>query len=252
MTEGRSRFTGPSLARRGRRRTLAAALCGILLASVGASADAGGCADVALVLAVDTSGSIDAAEFGLQVQGFAAAFRNPAVVAALAGAGVVDVGAVFWGDPRHPHVMPFRRIVAGEGAAAFAEAFAAEARRTRGDTGLGPGIEVALDLVEAGSPCAGRTIVNLSGDGRASEGRYGEGVVVVAAARARAEAAGVTINGLAILDVEPDLAEYYRDKVVTGPGAFVMEVATHADFAAAIARKLAREIAPPMLATLIP
>ncbi len=213
---------------------------------------AAGCPDLALILAVDTSGSIDISEFRLQVRGFAAAFRDPAVVAALKTAGVVDVGAVFWGDPLYPHAMPLQRIVRGAGAEALAARLEAEARPAGGETGLGAGLLAALDMIEAGAVCAGRKVVNLSGDGRASGGRFGEGPVVVASARARADAAGVTINGLAISDVEPDLADYYRAEVATGPGAFVMEVATHADFAAAIARKLAREIAPAMVATRTP
>ena len=44
------------------------------------------CADLALVLAIDASGSIDAAEFALQQQGYAAAFRAPHVQSALAAA----------------------------------------------------------------------------------------------------------------------------------------------------------------------
>ncbi len=163
---------------------------------------------------------------------------------------MVDVGAVFWGDPLYPRVLAFRRVAWGAGAAELAAAIEAEARQARGDTRLGAGIEEALDLLDAGSPCAGRAIVNLSGDGRARNGRFGDDAGEVAAARARADSAGVTINALAILDVEPDLADYYREEVATGPGAFVMEVATHEDFAAAITRKLAREIAPAMLARL--
>ncbi len=210
------------------------------------------CADLALVLAVDTSGSIDAREFALQVQGITAAFRDPSVVAALALAGAVDVGAVFWGDPLYPHVMPFRRVASGAGAAELTAALEAEARWVRGDTGLGPGIEVALDLLEAEAPCAGRKIINLSGDGRASVGRYGDGYAGVVDARSRAEAAGVTINGLAITNDAPDLAAYYRAMVATGPGAFVMEITRQEDFATAIAAKLVREIAPPVLAEFTP
>jgi hypothetical protein len=55
-------------------------------------------------------------------------------------------------------------------------------------------------------------------------------------------AAGVTINGLAVLNEEPDLLEHYEAEVIGGPGAFAMSCADYADFADAIARKLFREI----------
>jgi hypothetical protein len=62
--------------------------------------------------------------------------------------------------------------------------------------------------------------------------------------RAQAEAAGITINALTISDEERDLAEYYRTEVITGDGAFVMDIDTHADYAVALRRKLIREVAP--------
>ena len=48
------------------------------------------CADLSLVLAIDSSGSIDDNEFGIQTVGYAAAFQNLGVKRALAAAGVVD------------------------------------------------------------------------------------------------------------------------------------------------------------------
>ena len=52
----------------------------------------------------------------------------------------------------------------------------------------------------------------------------------------------MTVNGLAILTDEPDLESYYREEVISGPGAFTMAVATYEDFAEAMRRKLIREI----------
>ena len=46
------------------------------------------------------------------------------------------------------------------------------------------------------------------------------------------------------------LAAYYADTVVTGPDAFVMEVADFSGFGEAIVRKLAREIRPALVASL--
>lgn len=63
------------------------------------------CPDLALVLAIDASGSIDARDFTLQQAGYAAAFTNPEVLDAMAGAGMVDVAVVFWGDETLLHKL---------------------------------------------------------------------------------------------------------------------------------------------------
>ena len=89
-------------------------------------------------------------------------------------------------------------------------------------------------------------------DGRASNGPSRHGDRILASARAAAADAGVTINALAIADAEPGLAAYYAETVVTGPDAFVMEIADFAGFGEAIVRKLAREIRPALVASLLP
>ena len=73
---------------------------------------------------------------------------------------------------------------------------------------------------------------------------------MLAAARSPAADVGVTINALAIADAEPGLAAYYAETVVTGPDAFVIEIADFAGFGEAIVRKLAREIRPALVVTL--
>ena len=56
-------------------------------------------------------------------------------------------------------------------------------------------------------------------------------------------AAGVTINGLPILTIEPDLDQHYQNDVIGGEGAFMIMVKTDTDFADAILKKLIAEIA---------
>jgi Protein of unknown function (DUF1194) len=48
--------------------------------------------------------------------------------------------------------------------------------------------------------------------------------------------AGVTVNGL-VIGGEPGLAVYYRERVVAGPGSFVVEARAPADVADAMLRK---------------
>jgi hypothetical protein len=221
----------------------------LLLGSGGfpSSGAAFSCPDLALVLAIDGSGSINDRDFALQQAGYAAAFADRSVVAALAGAGVVDVAVVLWGDEEMaPQVMPWHRIGAAEDAVRLAADLARMPRRVTGDTGIGSGLWMALDLLAEG--CAVRRIVNVSGDGRESHGAGRSQRVSLAAARERAAAMGVTINGLAITVDAPDLDGWYRDRVITGPDAFVMTANSFEAFGAAIIRKLAREIALPMMA----
>ncbi len=52
------------------------------------------------------------------------------------------------------------------------------------------------------------------------------------------------INGLPILIDTYNLDRYYRDKVISGPGAFLEIANDYGDFARAFLRKLRREITP--------
>lgn len=207
------------------------------------------CPDLALVLAIDGSGSINDRDFALQQTGYAAAFTDRQVLDALAGAGVVDVAVVLWGDDEMaPQILPWRRVASEADAAGLAADIAGMPRRVTGDTGIGSGLWTALDLLEAGASCATRQIINVSGDGKESHGPRLRHHVPLGVARDRAEAMGVTINGLAITVEGTDLEGWYRDRVIAGPDAFVMTAQSFDAFGAAIIRKLAREIALPMVA----
>jgi len=74
-------------------------VCAIVLCLAATPNVAGAvCADLSLVLAIDSSGSIDAGEFALQTIGYAAAFESATVKRALGSAGIVDVAVVYWAD----------------------------------------------------------------------------------------------------------------------------------------------------------
>ncbi|MGL4238812.1 DUF1194 domain-containing protein [Tabrizicola sp.] len=209
------------------------------------------CADLALVLAIDGSGSIDAGEFQLQQLGYSAAFTNDEVLAAFSAAGIVDVAVVIWGDSEMaPQIIPWQRITTTEDAFRMASLIASTPREVTGDTGIGRGISTALDLLQASQACAIRQIINVSGDGVESAGPHPRYHVPLEYARTRAEELGVTVNGLAIAQKGSDLDAWYRDEVIVGPGSFVMTVESFETFGDAIAQKLAREIALPTLAGL--
>jgi hypothetical protein len=113
-------------------------------------------------------------------------------------------------------------------------------RAAVGGTGIGAGIAAAIRKLDRNGFSAPRQVVDVSGDGRETPAR--ETVVLIPMANAMAWARGVTVNGLAILNDDADLATWYRDNVIAGRGAFVITAADYQDFADAIRKKLLREI----------
>lgn len=210
-----------------------------------------GCADVALVLAIDASGSISPQDFSVQQHGYVQAFRHPAVQRALRAAGVVDVAVVMWGDTEMmPQILSWQRLETPADAEMLAARIDRIPRIATGNTGIGRGLWAALDLLDAHGACALRQIINVSGDGYESMSPRPRLHVSLHAARARAGAMGVTVNALAIETEVADLGQWYAERVIVGPGAFVMRVQGFDTFAMAIAEKLEREIGPPELAAL--
>jgi hypothetical protein len=241
----------PLVARNGMRRNalslLATVAAGVLSPTPSISHTR--CADVALVLAIDASGSVKDDEFALQQQGYAEAFRSPHVLAALLNAGIVDIGSVIFSGSEHDlQVLPMMRVFGGVGAEELARRLEEMQRPLPGNTGIGIAIMAAISLLEAPEACAHRRLINLSGDGPESMAPRTRTPVSTAAARQRAEDLGITINALAIRNDVPDLDEWYRTRLITGPGAFVIHVQGFESFAETIVEKLVREIGPPQLA----
>ncbi len=220
-----------------------------LTTSVSAAAS---CPDLTLVLAIDSSSSIDADEFVMETEGYAQAFRNPGVLQALSDAGTVDVAVVFWaGLARSTYIMPWIRITSEADALAVSDWFLAATRKFNGDTEIGNGLRTALDLIDHHETCGLRRVVDVSGDGRAELGSSrGPPRMTLKNARARADGGGVTVNGLAIANEEPTLGQYYREELITGPGCFSMEVSSFNDFGTAIVEKLKRELRSELVASL--
>ncbi|MDW8315011.1 MAG: DUF1194 domain-containing protein [Rhodovarius sp.] len=194
--------------------------------------------DLALCLAIDVSDSVSFDEFGLMIGGLAAAFRLPEIQsAAIAGPrGAIAVAALFWAD--EAEVALDWTILDGAAAAErLAEALEMAPRLPPGGaTALGEGMLAGLALLGRLPVRAERLVMDVSGDGRHNRGRPPGPV------RDLAVAAGITINGLAVLNEEPDLLAHYQAEVIGGPGHFAMACADYADFAEAIARKLLAEI----------
>ena len=198
--------------------------------------------DMALVLALDVSSSVDAREYDLQQRGLANAFRHAKVIdAILAGPNQrIAVSVVQWAGGGEQSVsIPWTTVGSSDEALAFAERLSQTPRRFRdGVTDIAGIITYSAQHALAGPFATSRRVIDVSGDGIDN--------VQYSPHRARdaAVAAGITINGLAILNETPDLDDYYRLTVIGGENAFVMTAASYEDYAPAILRKLIREIRP--------
>ena len=199
--------------------------------------------DLALVLAVDCSTSIDAGDFRLQMDGLAAALRHPALAKAIAAGEhrQIAISLMLWSDRWNQHIVLPWTPLAGDAALQMAATrIAALQRRGQpGGTGLAAGIDYAALMLEALPFAAERRSIDVSGDGQDNEGGS------AAASRDRAVAQGITINGLPIVEGSPYLADYYRTQVIGGPGAFIEPAADIMAFKDTILRKLLREIGRP-------
>lgn len=223
------------------------AVCLAALAATGAEAQE--VVDLELMIAVDASGSVDDAEFALQMGGVAAAFRHPDVHAAIASGatGRIAVSVMLWADAQARKAMSRWHVVDGAAAAhAFADLVQETARRRgsflgRSGTGIGAAVGAAVEQIRKNGIDAPRRVVDVSGDGHETRLMFGEGMMLPEAHR-RARRNGVTVNGLAILSDDPNLAIYYEARVISGPGAFVITADGFEDFERAMKLKLIREI----------
>jgi len=196
--------------------------------------------DMALVLAVDVSESVDADEYLLQHEGIARAFENAQTVDTIKAGkhGVIDVLVMEWSDrDKQVVTVDWTAVRDQPSASAFAAKVRASQRSSNGLTAIGNALLAASAALERAPDQAARQVIDVSGDGMANSG------VPPAAVRDALTARGIVINGLAILASEPWLDTYYNDDVIGGQGAFLLQVQDFNSFATAIQQKLLAEIA---------
>jgi hypothetical protein len=204
--------------------------------------------DLELVLAVDVSRSVDPEEAKLQREGYITALQHPRVLQAIRSAPHGRIAAIYveWaGVDTQYTVVPWTVIEDDKSAASFIERIAAAPYVARNWTSISGAIDYSVPLFENNGFEGTRRVIDISGDGRTNQGRP------TAAARDDAVAAGITINGLPVINErlnfyrppEGDLDVYYRDNVIGGPGAFMIVAENFSAFTGAILSKLIREIA---------
>jgi len=196
--------------------------------------------DLKLLLAVDVSPSVDPQEYALQIRGLAQALRDPDVVKAIRAAAPngVALALMQWAGPAEQSVsVPWSAVRDQATAELFAAKISMVTRpATNGGTAIGDALARGVALLAEADFEGGRQVIDVSGDGRTNIGDS------PAPIRTHAVMAGITVNGLVILHKEPDLIRYYQERVIGGPGAFVMQVERLEDFARAMRLKLIREI----------
>jgi hypothetical protein len=221
------------------------------LGTGGAAAQEG--VDLELVLLADASGSIDDREIALQRQGYAEAMADPQVLWAIEHGGAegrIAVAYVEWASAASQDVVVDWMVIGDAAdAAEFGRRITAPPRRAFGSNAIGSALLKGLEMIEENGIDAWRKVIDLSAD--SSWNPQGP---PISAAREAVVAAGVTINGLAILCRAADCsgrpragdleAEFERD-MIGGPGAFVVTAEDPLSFMQAVRRKLILEIAGP-------
>jgi hypothetical protein len=204
--------------------------------------------DVALVLAVDVSTSMDPDEQDLQRQGYVEAFSSPSVHQAIHNGllGRIAVTYVEWAGA-HPHVqnvvVPWTVLESSKDSLFFAERLARAPIRRGAGTSISEAIDFSLSLFSSGPFLPTRRVIDISGDGANNQGP------LVTEVRDKAVARGVTINGLPILLRRPDRREdatldaYYRDCVIGGSNAFMIPVRERGQLLTETRTKIVNEIA---------
>jgi Protein of unknown function (DUF1194) len=229
-------------------------LRGLLLAAMAAfpasAQEAREPVDLELVLLADATGSIDDVEIGLQRQGYADAMVDPQVLWAIANGGQngrIAVAYVEWAAATSQDVVVDWMVVADEASARdFGARLMAAPRRAYGSNAIGSALLKGMVMIDGNRFEGWRKVIDLSGD--SSWNPQGPAVAI---ARDAILGAGIVINGLAILCRDAcsgrprfeNLEAEYADKIVGGPGSFVVTADGRDSFAQAVRRKLILEIA---------
>ena len=202
-------------------------------------------AAIALVMAIDVSGSVSSGRYALQHEGIARAFETPRLVDTIAAMpGEFEALVLEWSDPDKIAItVGWTHIANRNAAAAFAAAVRSTTRTSHGLTAIGSAMLAAGAAFDHMPEPAEHRVIDVSGDGMANFG------VPPAIARDILVKKGITINGLAILTEEPSLDQYYTHNVIGGPSSFVIVAKSMDTFADAMLRKLVQEVAGQPLVT---
>ena len=204
----------------------------------------------ALVIALDVSGSVDSAEYRLQLDGLASALRNGEVEHAfLARTGnPVHITVFEWSGPHYQRLLLNWTAITDRATLFTASAHLAGLTRRPAPPGtaLGNAMQFGADLLASGPDCWQRTL-DISGDGKSNFGPHPRDI------RRSLSRGAITINALVIGADAPvggdtrqveiaELSAYFSAWVISGGEAFVETAIGFEDYQNAMTRKLLREL----------
>lgn len=205
--------------------------------------------DLELVIAADTSSSIDDREAALEREGVAAAFRSPEVLRAISSGSLGRIAVLYldWsGGPNNRIIVNWTTIHDKASAEAFAVSLMKTPRTYGRGTSIGAAMEMGAALIESSGLEATRKAIDISGDGPANTGRP------VAEVRDEVVGRGIIINGLPIMSGDygtgdwgaypGQLDQYYMHCIIGGQGSFIVPAKGFQEFVLAMRRKLVLEI----------
>lgn len=202
--------------------------------------------DANIVTGLDLSGSIEAPEAQLQIEGIAMAIRSPQIIAAIQHGNHGRIGfAVFvWADGNYPVLESWRLIGSAEEALAVSQELAEQLGAIRRSdivvklgalTDVSSAIDFGRGMLEGAPFATSRHIINIVGNGVDNVGEHAW------LARDRAVAQGITINGVA-LGRDRTVHDYFKREVIGGPQAFVFAARDSEHLVEVLARKFTNEI----------
>jgi cell pole-organizing protein PopZ len=204
----------------------------------------------ALAIGLDVSGSVDAREYRLQIDGLATALDSAKVRQALLMMPGVPVELLIyeWSGPEDPAViLPWTAVTSAPVLdAVIGQLRATQRRQATPGTALGLAMRKGAAHLAERAECWKRTL-DLSGDGKSNLGPRPVDI------KPEIEGTGVTINALVIGVDSPTaddlrqaeisgLAAYFQSNVIVGADSFVETALGFDDYAKSMARKLEREL----------
>lgn len=201
--------------------------------------------DIALVLVVDVSGTIDEGEFILQRDGIAGALASEEIVQAIeqGALGRIAVAMVEFSDYSAVDVVMSWIIIGDMESAQKAAAIVLASPRggNMQNTSVAGGMLVGIRELTT-CPCIPtKLVMDVSGDGENNNSDR-ENSLTMENARAQVERYKITVNALAMPTMGEDVEGFYDREVRYGPGSFLMVAPTINDFAKAMRRKLVLEV----------
>ena len=202
--------------------------------------------DIAIVVSLDRSESIDAEEARAQIDGLVFTLRHSRFrdTVAVGWYGSIALTVINWSSfGRYEVILPWTRIAGRADAATAAAVLELDYARERiarhgSQTDLAFAIEVGMKQIDALPWPATKSVINVVADGISNIGRLAMVDRNIAVAR------GITVNGLIMArgSAIEVISRYFEREVIGGPAAFIQVSDGNDDFANAMLRKILLEM----------